>query len=89
MDTNMRGLTSQPTNGATTADISSQIETLKSEFTDLAGKVALATKAQAADLQHAAEDKTQELRHAIRSNPMQATLITAGIGFVFGLLMTR
>lgn len=87
MEPNMRGLNSTPASAS--ADISVQIETLKSEFSDLAGKVAMAAKEQAGELQHAAADQTQELRKTIRANPMQATLVAAGIGFIFGLLMTR
>ena len=69
--------------------IQSEIAALKTEFGELAASVAAAARTGVSDMQDAAHQRTDELRDAIRTNPTQAALISAGIGFVIGLLVTR
>jgi ElaB/YqjD/DUF883 family membrane-anchored ribosome-binding protein len=66
-----------------------EIETLRTDIADLVASVASVAKAGVADAQSAAVEKTNELAHAIKHNPLQATLISVGIGFLVGLLITR
>lgn len=91
MDTNMRGLSSgQPSrNPPPSGDVADQIDALKSEFAELAGKVASVAKGQVGEFKSMAAEKEHELRHMIARKPMQATFIAAGVGFVMGLLLTR
>ena len=73
--------------------ISDQITALRGDLSGLATTVSSLAKDQigetATDLQGAAADKTQDLKAAIRGNPMQAAAIAAGVGFVLGLVLTR
>ena len=41
------------------------------------------------DVQDKAKEKISDLEAHIRRNPSQAALIAAGIGFVFGLILSR
>ena len=41
------------------------------------------------DVQDKAKEKIGDVEAAIRRNPSQAALIAAGIGFVFGLILSR
>ena len=41
------------------------------------------------DVQDKAKEKISDVEAAIRRNPSQAALIAAGIGFVFGLILSR
>ena len=73
--------------------VSDQIALLRKDLSGLAETVTGMTKAEIAekigDAQTVAADKASELQANIRSNPMQAAAIAAGIGFVLGLLLTR
>lgn len=73
--------------------LSEQIALLRNDLSGLADTVTGLAKEQFGDTiegaQNAAADKAGELTAAIRSKPMQATAIAAGLGFVVGLLMTR
>jgi ElaB/YqjD/DUF883 family membrane-anchored ribosome-binding protein len=91
----MDTLTQKPSataGGATplnSGSVDHEIETLKSDVAELVAAVANVAKTGFADAQSAAVGKTNELAHSIKHNPMQATLISIGIGFVVGLLITR
>jgi ElaB/YqjD/DUF883 family membrane-anchored ribosome-binding protein len=41
------------------------------------------------DVQEKAKEKISDVEAAIRRNPSQAALIAAGIGFVFGIILSR
>ena len=82
------------TTGASTPNaISDQIALLRKDLSGLAGTVTDLAKDHLGetigDALHAALGKAGEVTAAIRANPMQATAIAAGVGFVVGLLLTR
>lgn len=69
--------------------IDHEIETLKSDIAGLAASVANVARSGMADVQSAAVEKTDELARSIKNHPLQATLISVGVGFLVGLLVTR
>jgi len=69
--------------------IQSEIAALKTEFGELAASVAAAAKSGVEELHAAADERTGELRNFVRANPTQAALLSAGVGFMLGLLLTR
>jgi len=70
-------------------EISREIVRLKADLAELVQTAGNIARAGAADVQNAATERTDHLRDAIKSNPMQATLVGAGIGFIFGLILSR
>ncbi|MEQ1696343.1 MAG: hypothetical protein ABL901_10940 [Hyphomicrobiaceae bacterium] len=79
------------TNG--TKGVAEQITLLKNDLSGLAKEVTSLAKEKidetVGEVQDAAAGKVDDITNAIRHQPMQATIIAAGIGFVFGLLLTR
>lgn len=73
--------------------VAEQITLLKNDLSGLAKEVTNLTREKLDEtvggVQDAAADKVDDLTKAIRDQPMQAAVIAAGIGFVFGLLLTR
>jgi len=73
--------------------VAEQIELLKTDLSGLAEEVTGLTKEKiggaVADVQQAAAGKVDDVTQAIRRQPMQATAIAVGIGFMFGLLISR
>lgn len=73
--------------------VAEQITLLKNDLSGLAREVTGLTKGKIDDAvggaQEAAAGKVDDLTVAIRRQPMQATAIAVGIGFVFGLLLAR
>lgn len=73
--------------------VAEQIALLKSDLSGLAEEVTGLTKDKiggaVADVQNAAVEKVDDITASIRNQPMQATAIAIGIGFVFGLLLSR
>jgi ElaB/YqjD/DUF883 family membrane-anchored ribosome-binding protein len=76
-----------------TKGVSEQITLLKNDLSGLAKEVTNLTKGKIDEtvggVQDAAAGKVDDLTKAIREQPMQATAIAVGIGFVFGLLLAR
>lgn len=76
-----------------TKGVADQITMLKNDLSGLAKEVTGLTKGKLddalSDAQDAAAGKVDDLTVAIRRQPMQATAIAVGIGFVFGLLLAR
>ena len=73
--------------------IAEQISMLKTDISGLAKEVTDLTKHKVdeavSDVKETANEKVDDLTAAIRKQPMQATAIAVGIGFVFGLLLSR
>lgn len=73
--------------------VAEQIELLKNDLSGLAQEVTGLTKEKiggaVADVQNVAAEKVDDMTESIRRQPMQATAIAIGIGFVFGLLLSR
>jgi ElaB/YqjD/DUF883 family membrane-anchored ribosome-binding protein len=65
-----------------TTDVTTELTALRADVVGLADSVRRLT-AEAPDLAR------EGVEAAIRRNPMQGTMIAAGIGFVFCLLLTR
>ncbi len=76
-----------------TKGVTEQITLLKSDLSSLAKEVTDLTKGTIdgaiGGVQDAAVGKVDDLTVAIRRQPMQAAAIAVGIGFVFGLLLSR
>lgn len=76
-----------------TNGVAEQISLLKSDLSGLAQEVTNLAKGKvseaAGEVQDAAAGKVDDITNAIRQQPMQATAIAVGIGFVFGLLLSR
>jgi ElaB/YqjD/DUF883 family membrane-anchored ribosome-binding protein len=73
--------------------VADQITLLKNDISGLAKEVTGLTKGKIDDtvagLQDTAATKADDLAAAIRNEPMKATAIAAGIGFIVGLLLAR
>lgn len=75
------------------SDVGDNVQALRDDIASLADSVKrLATEqlgSSVEDLQDKAKEKVGDLESAIRRNPSQAALIAAGVGFVFGLILSR
>ncbi len=75
------------------SDVGDNVQALREDISSLAESVKrLATEqlgSSVEDLQDKAKEKVSDVEAAIRRNPSQAALIAAGIGFVFGLILSR
>ena len=82
-----------PVQGNTKKSVSDDIDVLRSDIASLASSVGkLATEAvgtTAADAKVMAGEKLGDLESAIRRNPTQSAMVAVGIGFLFGLIVTR
>lgn len=75
------------------ADVNENVQALRQDIASLAESVKrLATEqigSSVEDVQDKAKEKISDLEASIRRNPTQSVLIAAGIGFVFGLILSR
>ena len=75
------------------SDVGDNVAALREDIASLADSVKrLAAEqlgASVEDVQDKAKEKISDMEAAIRRNPSQAALIAAGIGFVFGLILSR
>jgi ElaB/YqjD/DUF883 family membrane-anchored ribosome-binding protein len=73
--------------------VSDSYDALRTDIANLSKSVkTYATEnfgAAAEQAQHAAQEQLGGLEAAVRKSPVQSALIAAGIGLVFGLLVTR
>lgn len=80
-------------NGGAARDLREDLDALRSDIASLAGSVGNLAKERfgdaVGDAQDAANRKMNDVEHAIRSNPTQATLIAAGVGFLLGMFLIR
>jgi ElaB/YqjD/DUF883 family membrane-anchored ribosome-binding protein len=82
-----------PANGAPAHEIKDDVAALRRDIASLASTVSgLATEkfgATVGEVQKNAEQKLSSVEAAIRQNPTQSALIAVGVGFLFGLILTR
>jgi len=80
-------------NGSPANDVRDDMDALRSDIASLANSVSkLASDklgSAVGDAQAMAGEKLGDVETAIRRNPTQAAMIAVGVGFVFGLLLTR
>jgi ElaB/YqjD/DUF883 family membrane-anchored ribosome-binding protein len=70
-------------------ELREQLETLKTDFANLSDTVRKQASRGIEDAQDYAADKVEDLEAHIRRNPIQATAIAAGIGFLIGAILSR
>jgi ElaB/YqjD/DUF883 family membrane-anchored ribosome-binding protein len=75
------------------ADVGDNVQALREDISSLAESVKRLAAEQIGtsveDVQDKAKEKIGDVEAAIRRNPSQAALIAAGVGFVFGLILSR
>ena len=75
------------------SDVGDNVQALREDIASLAESVKRLAAEQfgssVEDMQGKAKEKVSDVEAAIRRNPSQAALIAAGIGFVFGLILSR
>jgi ElaB/YqjD/DUF883 family membrane-anchored ribosome-binding protein len=78
---------------AAAADVGDNVQALREDISNLADSVKRLAAEQlgssVGDVQDMAKEKISDIEASIRRNPSQAALIAAGIGFVFGLILSR
>ena len=84
---------SKPDTRSAASDVGDNVQALREDIASLAVSVKRLAAEQIGtsveDVQDKAKEKISDVEAAIRRNPSQAALIAAGIGFVFGLILTR
>ncbi|HKJ61178.1 MAG TPA: hypothetical protein VKA94_04175 [Hyphomicrobiales bacterium] len=80
------GRTSEPGGNE---ELRQQIETLKSDLANLTDTVRKQTTRGVEQAQERAAEKVEDIEAQIRKNPIQATVIAAGIGFLIGAILRR
>ncbi len=82
-----------PPNRPTAGDVEDNVAALRADISNLAESVKRLAKEQlgatAVEVQDKAKEKLGDLEATIRRNPSQAALFAAGVGFVFGLILSR
>jgi ElaB/YqjD/DUF883 family membrane-anchored ribosome-binding protein len=83
----------RPPNQESAQPVADSYDALRTDIANLSKSVkTYATEnfgAAAEQAQHAAQEQLGGLEAAVRKSPIQSALIAAGIGLVFGLLVTR
>ena len=83
----------RPKSAASKQSVVDQIALLRSDLSGIANTVTGLAKEQlgetVGDVRDVAQHKADDVKSAIRANPMQSAAIAAGIGFALGLLMAR
>jgi ElaB/YqjD/DUF883 family membrane-anchored ribosome-binding protein len=81
------------TYGEPAHEVKDDVDALRKDIASLASTVStMATEkfgASLGDAQKKAEQKLSSVETAIRQNPTQSALIAVGVGFLFGLVLTR
>ncbi len=79
--------------GSARKTVSDDIDALRSDIASLASSVSkLATETLGSTVEDAhvkTSEKLGDIEAAIRRNPTQSAMIAVGIGFLFGLIVTR
>jgi ElaB/YqjD/DUF883 family membrane-anchored ribosome-binding protein len=79
--------------GSGTHEVKDDVDAIRRDIASLADTVSkLATEkfgTTAHDVQASAEQKLGSLEAAIRQSPTQSAMIAVGVGFLFGLILTR
>ena len=88
-----RGSDSTPGTRSAATDVGDNVQALREDIASLADSVKRLAAEQIGtsveDVQDKAKEKIGDVEAAIRRNPSQAALIAAGVGFVFGLILSR
>jgi ElaB/YqjD/DUF883 family membrane-anchored ribosome-binding protein len=91
--TNRTSDTSAPGTRSAASDVGDNVQALREDIASLAESVKRLAAEQLGssveDIQGKAKEKVGDIESTIRRNPSQAALIAAGIGFVFGLILSR
>lgn len=91
--TNRTSDTSTSGSRSAASDVGDNVQALRDDIASLAESVKRLAAEQLGssveDIQGKAKEKVGDIESAIRRNPSQAALIAAGIGFVFGLILSR
>jgi ElaB/YqjD/DUF883 family membrane-anchored ribosome-binding protein len=77
------------TNGEAGHEIKDDAEALRRDISSLASTVSNLASDKLGDVQKTAEHKLSSVEASIRQNPTQSALIAVGVGFLFGLILTR
>jgi ElaB/YqjD/DUF883 family membrane-anchored ribosome-binding protein len=83
------GMAARTSSTGSNDELREQIDTLKTDFANLSETV---RKQASRGIEHAQEravEKVEDLEAQIRRNPIQATAIAAGIGFLIGAILSR
>ena len=79
--------------GGAKKSVAEDVDALRSDIASLASSVGrLATETvggSVVEAQAKAGEKLGDIEKAIRANPTQSALIAVGVGFLFGLILTR
>ncbi|NJM35571.1 MAG: DUF883 family protein [Rhodomicrobium sp.] len=70
-------------------DLKVQIEKLKSDIADLTDTVKREARDKLKDAEAVATEKFEDLEAQIRRKPITAAMISAGIGFLLGAILSR
>jgi ElaB/YqjD/DUF883 family membrane-anchored ribosome-binding protein len=80
-------------NGGPTKDVKDDIDALRSDIASLANSVSKLASEKigtvVGDAETMAGQKLGDVEAMIRKNPTQSALIAVGVGFLFGLVLTR
>jgi ElaB/YqjD/DUF883 family membrane-anchored ribosome-binding protein len=91
--TNRTNDPSSPGTRSAANDVSDNVSALREDIASLAESVKRLASEQLGssveDVQDKAKEKIGDIEATIRRNPSQAALIAAGVGFVFGLILSR
>jgi ElaB/YqjD/DUF883 family membrane-anchored ribosome-binding protein len=72
-----------------TEDLAAQIDAIRADMQNLTSTVSRIAGKQVNRAQGKAMETAQQAEEAIKSNPLQAVAIAAGLGFLFGVFTRR
>lgn len=72
-----------------TEDLNAQIEAIRADMQKLSSTVSSIAGKQINRAQNKAMETKQDAEEVIKSNPLQAVAIAAGLGFLFGVFTRR
>jgi len=72
-----------------TQDLAAQIEAIRADMQNLTSTVGRIAGKQVNRAQNKAMETKEDAEEAIKSNPLQAVAIAAGLGFLFGVFTRR
>jgi len=75
--------------GKDTEELNAQIEAIRADMQNLSSTVSSIASKQMNRAQNKAMETKEDAEEAIKSNPLQAVAIAAGLGFLFGVFTRR
>ncbi|HZJ11343.1 MAG TPA: DUF883 C-terminal domain-containing protein [Methyloceanibacter sp.] len=72
-----------------TQDLAAQMEAIRADMQNLTSTVSRIAGKQVNRAQNKAMETKEDAEEAIKSNPLQAVAIAAGLGFLFGVFTRR